>query len=500
MTGFKTAETAEWLDFGQAVGLEIRSPLFDFGSIPGILSYPVSLADTPRNRRRLGFPAARSRQVGPVPVVEADYYIGGTLWRRGGLRYLGYDSQAREYRYQFEADADALATRLDGVTLPQLTLPTGQGLALGPETADYVLAPLRNTAFYNADKNPAWGGVVNYFAPGAPEAAVNPAGGAHRYAVAPLLKVVPLLRRVLGQFGYELTGPWVADAEIQTLVLYSTRALDVATGPEPAATFAYADLLPDVRVADLLLALQQTFCLGYVFPAGRREVHLVALRDVVADPAAQPRQPLAAYRDVASAVDGFVLGFTPDGDDALLKAAPWAEVRLGNGQESLKPAADTLRMVREADPLSPARRWLVPAAEQPGQSPREDFEQTDNRASHLRFLFYRGLQADSTGLLYPLASSGTVDYANRSVGNYALSWDGPKGLYQAWHKPWLDFRAAARVEERAVTLPLGEFLALDPTRKDLVAGLKFLWESVSVGAGGEGTLSDATITYHQIAQ
>ena len=500
MTGFKTVDPAEWLDFDQAVGLEIRSPLFDFGSIPGILSYPVSLADTPHNRRLLGFPAARSRRVGPVPVVEADYYVGGTLWRRGVLRYLGYDSAAGEYSYQFEADADALATRLDGVTLPRLTLPTAQGLALGPETAAYVLAPIRNPAFYPADKNPDWGGVVNYFAPGAGAPATNPAGGAHRYAVVPLLKVVPLLRRAFGQFGYAVTGPWVADAEIQALVLYSTRALDAETGPEPAATFDYADLLPDERFAELILALQQTFCLAYVFPAGRREVHIVALRDVVADLAAQPRQPLAAYRDVASTVDGFVLGYTPDGDDALLKAAPWAEVRLGNGKEPLKPAADTLRMVREADPLRPARRWLVPAAEQPGQSPRADFEQTDNRSSHLRFLFYRGLQADSTGALYPLASSGTVDYANLSVGNYALTWDGPKGLYQAWHKPWLDFRAAARVEERAVTLPLGEFLALDPTRKDLVSGLKFLWESISVEAGGDGTLSEATITYHQIAQ
>ena len=497
MTGFKIAD--DWLDFGKAVGLEIRSPLFDFGSIPGILSYPVSFVDNPHNRRLLGFPATRSRQVGPVPAVEADYYIGGTLWRRGVLRYLSYESQARQYSYQFEADADALATRLDGVTLYQLALPTAQGLALGPETADYVLAPIRNTAFYSAAKNPAWGGVVNYFATAA-GAEVNPAGSPHRYAVVPLLKVVPLLHRAFGQFGYTVAGPWVADAEIQHLVLYSTRALDSETGPEPAATFDYADLLAEERFAELLLALQQTFCLGYVFPPGRREVHIVPLRDVVANPATQPRQPLAAFRDVAPAVDGFVLGYTPDGDDELLKAAPWAEVRLGNGQEPIKPAADTLRMVREPDPLSPGRSCLVPAAEQAGQSPRADFEQTANRSSHLRFLFYRGLQADSTGALYPLVSSGTVDYANLSVGNYALTWDGPKGLYQAWHKPWLDFRAAARVEERTVRLPLGEFLALDPTRKDLVAGLKFLWESVSVEADGDGALSEATITYHQIAQ
>jgi hypothetical protein len=494
MTGFNTQ--GEWLDFAKVVGREIRSPLFDVDSVPGILSYPVAFADTDRNRRLLGFPAVRSRQGGALPVVEVDYYIGGLLWRRGALRYQDYNSRAREYRYQFEADADALATRLDGVTLPQLTLPT-QAVQRSPETADYVLAPIRNTAFYDPDKNPNWSGIVNYYARG--NALVNQPGTPHQYALVPLLKVVPLLRRAFAQFGYELSGPWIDDPEIQTLCLYSTRALDGATGSEPATTFNLADVLPDERVAELLLALQQLFCIAYVFAPGRRQVSIVALRDVVANPAATRREPLADFRDVAPAVDGFLLGFTPDGDDDLLKAAPWAEVRVGNAKETIRPAADTLRMVREVDPVTPARRWLVPAAEQAGQSPRTDFEQTDNRLSHLRFLFYRGLQADSLGLTYPLVSSGTVNYAYQSVGNYALTWDGPKGLYETWHKPWLDFRATARVEERTVRLTLGEFLALDPCAKDLVANLKFLWESISLEVGGEGTLSAATITYHQIA-
>jgi hypothetical protein len=495
MTGFQIA--SEWLDFGGSVGLEIRSPLFDTGSIPGILSYPAGIRDTPRNRRLLGFPAVRARRRGPVAPVEADFYIGGALWRRGVLQYKEYDSSKGEYSYQFQADADALAGQIQDVLLSELdlgVLPT----TLRPETEDYVLCPVRNNTFYDKAKNANWCKVVNYFPVASSVPFVN-GGLAHTYTLTPFLKLVPLLKRCLAAFGYEVTGPWLDDPEIQQLVVYSLRSLDLATGSGLATDFPLASLLPDVRLAELLLVLQQTFALGFVFNPVRKQVRVVALRDVVANPAYQVRKPSADYRDVASEVDGFTLAFTADSDDELLKSAPWAEVSIGGAAEKIQPAVDTLRMAREADPVEPGRKWLLPIAEQPGYSARTDFGQTDKRSSHLRLLFYRGLQPDSYGGPYPLASSGTENYAGATVGQYALDWDGPQGLYEQWHRPWLDFRANARLEERTLSLTLGEFLALDPTQKDMVAGLKFLWENISVSVGGGETLGEVTITYHQIA-
>jgi hypothetical protein len=221
---------------------------------------------------------------------------------------------------------------------------------------------------------------------------------------------------------------------------------------------------------------------------------------MVARPGYVPRNPGLNYRDVASEGDGFTLAFTADTDDELLKSNAWPELTIGGGKEKIQPAADTLRMVREADPFDFTRQWLVPVTEQPGYSARLDFEQTDVRAGQLRFLFYRGLQPDSQNRAYPLASSGTVNYAGTPVGQYALEWGGPAGLYAQWHKPWLDFRAAARTEERTIPLTLGEFLSLDPRRKDLVQGLLFFWESISLTVGGAQTLEPATLTYHQIAR
>jgi|GEM_PF-2155326 len=491
MIGFRVQE--EWLDYNATLGLEIRSPLFETDSVPGTKSYPTPFADTPRNRRLLRFPARRSRQVGPVPPVPADCYLGGTLWRRGLLRYKNYDSGKNEYQYQFEADADALATQIDGVTLPALALPT-IATPLQALTDDYALFPVRNTTFYPAEKAPQWGKVVNYY---------NEAGQFEantfftKFTHTPFPRVVALLRRMLGQFGYSVVGSWVEDAEIQRLVCYSTRSLDEVQGFGSAASVGLATLLPDVRVADLLIALQQIFCLGYLFNPVRKELTIRPLRDIIADQAYLDRRARAAWRDVSADSDGFTLGFTADGGDELLKNFTWPEVRLGNGKEVLRAGADTLRMVSEPDPNAPGRQWLVPAAEQAGCSDRAGLEMQDNSLGHLRFLFYRGMQADSNGVLYPLGSAGTINYAGQQVGNYALAWDGPNGLYEQWHRGWLAFRANARIEERVVPLTLAEFKALNPARKDMVEGLLFLWERISVQLGGADTIGEARFTYHQ---
>jgi hypothetical protein len=496
MTGFKIAE--EWLDWGATLGLEIRSPLFDTGSIPGVLSYPTSITDTPRNRRLLGFPAVRTRQVGPVPAIDADFYIGGVLWRRGVLEYQEFDSPAGTYSYQFKADADALATRIQDVLLSELALPTVP-TQFQAETADYVLFPVRNNTFYDAEKNTTWGKVVNYFDAAGALQLTGIGFVGHPYTVTPFLKVVPLLRAALGLYGYSVGGPWVDDPEIQQLVVYSTTSLDRADFESAKLSFALNSVLPDVRLAELLLVLQQMFALGFVFNPVRKEVRIVPLREVATGAGYQVRRAAAGYKDKANDTAGFTLAFTADTTDELLKGQDWPQVVVGAGGETIQPALDPLRMVREADPWAAGREWLVPAAEQPGRSDWPAFEQATVRSSHLRLLFYRGLQPDSTGALYPLGTAGTVNYAGDTVGDYALEWDGPNGLYQKWHKPWLDFRANSRTEERTVALTLGEFTALDPTEKEWVEGLKFLWENVSITVGGTETLSDATITYHQIA-
>lgn len=51
-------------------------------------------------------------------------------------------------------------------------------------------------------------------------------------------------------------------------------------------------------------------------------------------------------------------------------------------------------------------------------------------------LFYRGLELDGDGELYPLASSNAYNYDSDQVGELSLHWTGNTGLYNVWWKDW----------------------------------------------------------------
>jgi hypothetical protein len=65
----------------------------------------------------------------------------------------------------------------------------------------------------------------------------------------------------------------------------------------------------------------------------------------------------------------------------------------------------------------------------------------------LRLCFYRGLANDSKGRLYPYASSESFDVNGNDVYNYNLRLDGPKGIYEKWHKQYIDYRISAKPVE-----------------------------------------------------
>ena len=158
------------------------------------------------------------------------------------------DAQQRQLSYQFVADAADLATAIKDVKLPSLDLGTAPLNLRG--TAEYALLPVRNATFFgDADQAPAgYGGYLNYV----PAGAVSPVVGA---PLAPQPYLVPLVRKVLAHFGYELVGPWADDAEMQTAVLYSDR-LCVDPG-----TVTLSQHVPGLDVADLLLGVASLFCL-----------------------------------------------------------------------------------------------------------------------------------------------------------------------------------------------------------------------------------------------
>jgi len=482
---------AGWLELaGGSISLDISNPYFSTDSVPGTTTYPFGVSRTPGNQVRLNFPDVRADQGERVADEPCQLYLEGVLRWVGALVYLDCDEEKDLYEYSFVADAADLASRIDGVSLPGLDLGTVP-LELVPDAADYALPCLRNAAFYEADKVPAYGQVINYYQGGAYQ--LNPGG--KRAPIVPFLRLVPLLRRVYGALGYAVSGPWLDTEEARQAIVYSDRAAEDAAG-NVLVEFVLNRHVPDIGVAEFTVALQQVFGLAYDFHPVRRELRIRALRDVIADPAYVARTGAGLARTTAVTGDGYTLEMALEADDELNKTLDtgWAKLVIGKGKQGVSTAAGTLHVVREADPLAPGREWAVPAVAAKGASPA--FDNGDDSRCGLRLLYDRGLQADSLGRPYPLATWDARDYAGARVGASTLRWAGEDGLYATWHAAWLGFLDRATTKERPMQFGIADLLSLDPARKELVEGKKYLWEKVSLSLSTTGAqLTTAAYTY-----
>jgi hypothetical protein len=487
MIGLKVA--AGWLELASAtVSLEVSSPLFSADTIPGTISYPFALSLSPANVVALNFPHVRADQGEVIAPEPVQFYLEGVLRWVGSLLYLDFDEERQVLAYHFVADAADLATRLDGVSLPQLDLGTTL-LELRHDAALYALPCVRNTLFYDKDKVPDYGHVINYYYFGQ----YYPQQGGKRSPIVPFLRLVPLLRRVFAALDYELAGDWLDLPEVKQLIIYSDRAAEDAQG-NLLVRFALNRHVPDLAVADVLLALQKFFGLAYDFHPVRRQVRIRALRDVVADQAYLPRTGGPA-KTTAVTADGYTLTMGLE-DDELNKTLDtgWAKLVIGKGKEEIKTEAGTLHVVREPNPRDPVYEWLLPAVEAKGASPA--FDQGDDSRCGLRLLFDRGLQQDNYYQPYPLATWGLNSWLGTAVGTSTLRWDGPFGLYATWHAGWLELLSRAATKERSMQFGIADLLTLDPGRKELVDGKKYLWEKISLSLSTTGrALESAQFTY-----
>lgn len=466
------------------LSLDVDNPGFQADAVPGTWSLPFDLPWARENLRALNFPHKYRGPGGPPPVA-VDCYLDEVRWRRGKLVYLSVDAQAKLLRYTFVADAADLATLIKDVKLDELDLGTAALDRTGNATA-YALLPVRNETFYgDKDKAPAaYKGYLNYVPAGA-------SGSLPDAVLAPQPYLVPILRKVLALFDYELVGTWPADVEINRLVIYSDRlCLD-------PGTVTLNRHVPSIDVADLLLGVAGLHCLQLYFNPLTKQARFTPLRDVVAGAAAGQRARSGTWlSSTANTSNGFLLKSEPDTNDELDKSldTSWQLLRVGAGGEEQPVKAGTLHQVNVTEGN---RNWLVPAYEGKGAVPGNTDVGDESRVG-LRLLFNRGLQPDSAGNPYPLGTGGTVNAAGTSVGVYSLQWGGAKGLYQVWHKPWLDFRARAVQHTYQCALRVGDLLLLDPSQADLVDYHLCFWEKVSLSVAAGSRLTTATFTYQEL--
>ncbi|TGE26896.1 hypothetical protein [Hymenobacter metallicola] len=467
-----------------SINIELANPYFSFDSVPGTTTYPFSIPLTDNNAVKLNFPHLRAEQ-GQKPAPEpVRFIIENLLWRLGSLVYRDFDEEKQTLQYHFVADATDLQTKIDGLSLATMDL-GWVPWTVTPTAADYALPVVQNTAFFG-DKNPGYKGYLNYYTNGEYSAVSSP----NEHFLTPFPRLIPLLRRVLAALGYTVSGSWLEDPEAQKLVVYSDRVAQ----PSADGLLQLNRHVPDMGPGEFLIALQKVLGLGYDFNPVRNELLITRLKDVVADQAYIERTGGAARNTPAEQL-GFTLQLQLL-DDELNKTldTSWSQFKVGAGKTVIDCNAGTLHMVRAKDLLEPdARQWLTPAVSAKGAA--HVFELGDDSRAGLALLFDRGLQPDSTGALYPLATSGAQTWLGSSIGTDTLHWAGPKGLYERHHKPWLTFLDSAGTSERVMQFDVADLLTLSPARKEMVGMRKFLWQKVSLSIPTTKRLETARFTY-----
>jgi len=153
---------------------------------------------------------------------------------------------------------------------------------------------------------------------------------------------------------------------------------------------------------------------------------------------------------------------------------------VGTGSKSIEPKMAPLRMTFDTNAVLPYINIPLLSA----------LFGTGMEQNSLRLLSFFGVQQDSAGDDFPLASSGRYDIYGNELGNVDLDWNGTAGLYAKCWQNWLEF--LQNNETMTVTLQIGitEFMQLrnlfmpqDGTkkiRKIRLANIDYIPEKVSV--------------------
>lgn len=101
------------------------------------------------------------------------------------------------------------------------------------------------------------------------------------------------------------------------------------------------------------------------------------------------------------------------------------------------------------------RFWTTPYTSEVGISPSFD----NSAKTSFRLLLYRGMNNDSLGFSYALATHGRYNYNKDLVGDYSLSWTDGGGLYSFWSE-YIKMTTKGRSITKVMNLPITEILAL----------------------------------------
>jgi hypothetical protein len=354
----------------------------------------------------------------------------------------------------------------------------------------HAFPPVYAPRFYD-DRNDRFSGFLNYIAPDGSyphdieSISDNNEGWTHTFLPMPYLKHV--VEQIFDAVGITVVaGSFFDDTNIQSLLVYNLRALDInltpylfiskqvvennAEIPIPSAhgypsTYNLRDHLPDTSLYEFIQRLSTTFPLVIRIEQGAVYIDDVdtLINQVAID--------LTEYADPEYSLDISTSGgyrLTYDRQDTP-EATTTVLTDLINEVQDLDPVeiqtgffTNYVEYVRDTLDLN-GRIFRLPFEQGVGES---ILAQVDEETPFkLLFSFF---DTDTSQNSYISASYNQVSQGNQVIGPYSLDWNGTDGLYDHWWRKLIDLLSADEIDV-TVYLPFWKLIEL---RQNITAAIQ----------------------------
>lgn len=489
----------------QKLVTELATSWLSDEELPAEFSYPIDCPLNENNKLFVGH-GYRPDRASVQTVMAVTVQMEGVLYRRCQFAYKVQSGKLNGY---LKIDSAEVYDRIRKLTLLEAipdVIKLGNGLndgynnlvtslavrmkaiaALQPGKFPLTFFPIRNEAMLedSFDSAKLSGFVrrsyVNYWENGNFKTdSTATAGG---YLVVPQFFLWWVLERIMNLAGYRIESDWLAEEENQRLVVPNMTAMAVSGlgQGDPAAlltghTIVAGMHLPDMTVADFLIAIKMQFSLNYTYNANTRVCTITQFAST------QKRVPdinLTRYQagqyDTDDAVSsGFTVRDLIDSSDELYRnedgeaitAEPFV---IGKGGQEITLRCGTMQLISEPVPGSTTQYWTVPTVRQAGNVLDKLYSLSEHSLDKkgkrknsfgLKLLTYRGLVTHSAGNIYPYATPGVRDGLQQVVGSQSLTMNGRYGSWRKQLRAYYYFRDNTRKITQPLLLPVSVLASL----------------------------------------
>ena len=215
--------------------------------------------------------------------------------------------------------------------------------------------------------------------------------------------------------------------------------------------FDLSDHVPDMSLKKFLLSLDGEFCIFFSLEAGK--LKLISRKSKLNSPIEDwTKLSEPAYSQTFNTSNGYEMDYDRQGDKTYPPALD--KITIGKGEEKYQFPWFTFEDEKNTPFEDEDRSWLTPISEEEGTSTMFKI----NNPFTMRLLFYRGMQLDSEGYNYPLATHGSQNYSGDEIGNYSLAIQGDKGIHKIWWKDYIQLITEGKEIEKILRLDIQTIL------------------------------------------